>query len=751
MTEFDLIGKRIPPVDGFEKVIGKTKFTSDFEIPGMLYAKFLRSKLPHAKIKNINTEIAKRISGVQGVFTASDIPFPLFGLDIKDEHVFAIDEVHYVGDEIAAVIADTEKIAQEALELIEVDLEPLPAVFDPLEAIKPDSPLVRGDIHSNICRHIEINRGDIELGFKEADFIEEDTYFISNQYAAYIEPISAAASWSEGKLTIYAPHHGPFPLSRYICEAFNIPLDSFQFIQTHSGGSFGEKNYMRSCALVAILSKLINAPVRISFERDEDFSCSKPSVSMVITLRMGVRRDGIITAKDARIVADNGAYTASGAWVMGVAATRSDSVYRTKNTRCIADCVYTNKVGSSAIRGFGNPQMNFAAESMMDRLAGRIGMDPAEFRLINATREGDTTVHGYEILNCALSEAISKAVEVTNWNKKRDAYPKESRGIGLACGVHVSGNVANTPDYGSVAKVVIKEDGKVEVHSSEGDIGQGANTVFALIVAEELGLPLEKIKVAQMDSDVTDFGAGAEGSYVTVNAGHAVRLAALDAKSKLVDVVSNEWECPATDVHLVDGKCINLRFETAMDIQTALGIHRNSSGDTQLVGWGKFKAEGVSKADKSGYGNPSLAYPFAVHIAEVEVDKDTGQVTVQGYTAVHDSGRILNPIGAEGQVEGSILQGLGWALMEEYIYQNGTIVNSDFTNYRVPTIMDSPNIEVLFVGSPDPKGAYGAKAIAEVALNPVVPAIINAVRHATGAKATTLPLTPERLLAELIA
>ncbi len=671
MTELNLIGKRIPPIDGYEKVIGKTKFTSDLDLPGMLHAKILRSNLPHAKINSITTDKAKSIKGVKGVFTAADIPFPLFGLDIKDEHVFATEEVHYVGDEIAAVIAETEKIAEEALELIEVDLEPLPAVVDPLEALKSDSPLARGDTDSNVCRHIEINRGDIELGFKQADFIEEETYSISHQYAAYIEPISAAASWSGGKLTVYAPHHGPFPLSKYICDAFNIPLASFQFIQTHAGGSFGEKNYMRTCALAAILSRLSNAPVLISLEREEDFACSKPSVSMVITLRMGVRQDGIITAKDAHIVADNGAYTASGALVMGVAASRSDSVYRTKNIRCVADCVYTNKVGTSAIRGFGNPQMNFAAESMIDRLAVRIGMDPAELRLKNATREGDTTVHGYEMTNCALSEAIIKAMEVSNWSEKRATYPNFSRGIGLACGVHVSGNIVNTPDYGSVAKVIIKEDATVDIHTSEGDIGQGANTVFALVAAEELNLPLEKITVAQMNSDITNFGAGAEGSYVTVNAGHAVRLAALDAKGKLIDVASSEWECSTTDIQLVDGKLVKIKSETEMDIRTALEIYRNSSGETQLVGWGEFKAKGVSKPDKSGYGNPSLSYPFGAHIAEVEIDKETGQVTLLRFTAVHDSGRILNPIGAEGQVEGSILQGLGWALMEEYIFQNG--------------------------------------------------------------------------------
>jgi CO/xanthine dehydrogenase Mo-binding subunit len=751
MTELNLIGKRIPPIDGYEKVIGKTRFASDFDLPGMLHARILRSSLPHARIRSISTEKAKALKGVRAVVTAADAPFPLFGLDIRDEHFFASDEVYYVGDEIGAVIAETERIALEALELIEVDLEPLPAVFDPLEALKPDSPLARGDRDSNVCRHLEINRGDIELGFKQADFIEEETYSISHQYAAYIEPISAAASWTEDRLTVYAPHHGPFPLSKYICDAFSIPVDSFQFIQTRGGGSFGEKNYMRTCALAAILAKVANAPVRISLEREEDFACSKPAVPMIIRLRMGVRWDGTITAKEAHIVADNGAYTASAARVMGVAAIRPDAAYRNKNIRCVADCVYTNRVGTSAIRGFGNPQMNFAVESMLDRLAERIGMDPAELRLKNATREGDTTAHGYEVMNCALREAIAKAMEVSNWNEKRAAYPGRSRGIGLACGVHVSGNVVNTPDYGSIARVVIKDNATVEIHTSEGDIGQGANTVFALVAAEELGLQQKDVTVAQMNSDMTNFGAGAEGSYVTAQGGHAVRLAALDAKRQLMDVVSREWGCPATDVRLEGGRFVNIRSEKEMDVQTALEIYRDSSGETQLTGWGEFKPEGLSAPDKSGFGNPSLAYPFCAHVAEVEVDRETGRVTVLRYIAVHDSGRILNPIGAEGQVEGSVLQGLGWALMEEYIFQNGRIVNSDFTNYRVPTIMDSPDIEVLFVGTPDPRGPYGAKSIAEAALNPVVPAIVSAVRHATGAKATTLPLTPERLLLELAA
>ena len=748
--ETRVVGKRVPLVDSDEKITGAAVFGTDIVLPGMLHGKILRSPHAHARILNIDTDKAERVPGVRAIVTAKDAPPTRFGLSIRDERFFAADEVHYVGDEMAGVVAIDEETAEEAVKLIEVEYEPLPAVLDPIEAMKPGSPLARGDTTSNICKHLEITRGDVERGFQDAAVVYEELYSVSHQYQAYIEPIAAAAEWTNGRLTLWAPHQAPRTQQKVMCEAFDIQAGAFRLIQTYIGGGFGGKNNMHLCPIVALLAKKAAAPVRVVLTREEDFNASMPSVPMHIWLKMGASSDGPILAKDVYIIADNGAFTASASGVISVAAIRVDALYRFKNVHVIGDLVYTNKVSTSAFRGFGNTQMHYAVESMMDTLAEKLGLDPLDIRLRNATQKGDVTAHGWVIGSCELSEAIRKASQLSEWKKKRGPGRVRGRGVGIACGMHISGSAAATPEGpGSSAQVRVHEDGSVHVVSSEGDIGQGAKTVFAQIAAEVLGVPYEKVNVSQLDTDVSNFGVGAIGSHVTTMGGHGVRAAAIAARGRLVQAASDLWGCDEREVQLIQGKLVNSVSEETMEIGEVASHYVNMTGGSRLLGEGQYRAEGITAPDKDGYGNVSLGYSYAAHVAEVEIDLETGLISLVRMVAAHDSGQVINPMFAEGQVEGGILQGMGMALSEECVFRDGRILNPNFTNYRVPTAMDYPEIEVHFVGKPDPNGPFGAKSIAEVSIVPVAPAIANAVYDAIGVRFTSLPITPQRILEAL--
>ncbi len=742
------VGQPVPYKDAEDKVTGKAIYGMDFTLPGMLYAKVLRSPFAHAKIKKIDTHRAEQVSGVRAVVTGKDVPDARFGLKYLDEYFLAKDEVFYVGDEVAAVVAVDEKTATEAVKLIQVEYEPLPAVLDVREAVKPGALLARGDTQSNICHHTEIVRGDLEAGFAQAAVICEETYYLSHQYQSYIEPHAATAQWKNGRLTVWAPHQAPNQLEKVICDGFQLPRGSFQFIQTYVGGGFGGKTHLRVAPLAAILAKIVGAPVHVGLSREEDIAASMPCVPMYITVKMGADADGHVTAKDVRIVADNGAYTYSAVGVLEVAAIRVDALYRFKNLRVSGDLVYTNKVGTSAFRGYGNTQTHFAVESMMDTLAHQLKMDPVEFRLRNATQTGDVNAHGWEIDSCGLSEAIQKAATEIGWKEKHGKMRSKARGVGIACGIHVSGGTTVAP-YGAVAIVRLHSNGTVHVATSEGDIGQGARTAFALIAAEEMGVPYENVFVDQLDTDVTNFGIGAIGSRVTVLGGNAVLQGAATMRKRMIEVAAQKWGCSPEDVSLSEGVLVNHVDEETMNLLQLASYYFDETCGGRLMCEALYKPSGVVPPDATRYGNISLGYSYGAHAAEVEVDLETGQVAVLNYVAVHDSGRAINPLATEGQIEGGIGKGLGYALKEEYVFQDGRVLNLDFANYRVPTSLDMPPMKVILLDEPDPNGPFGAKSIGEVAMVPVVPAIANAIYDAIGVRFTELPMKPERVLLAL--
>lgn len=747
MEQFQIIGKRLPLKDVEEKVTGSAIYGADFVLPRMLQGKILRSPHAHARILNIDTSRAEQLPGVRAVITAHNTPNTKFGPMLSDERILAKNEVYYVGDEVAAVAAIDADTAAEALDLISVEYETLPAIFDPGEALKPDAPLARTDMGDNLCYQIDVRRGDIQGGFDQAVVVEEETYILPYQYQAYLEPNAATASWERGRLTIWAPIQTPHLLSKVICEAFNLPRGMFRLIQTQVGGGFGGKQYQRVAPIAAALAQIANVPVQIVLNREEDFEAGLPRVPMTIWLRMGADSAGTITAKEMDIIADNGAYAMMGPAIVDVAATRVDSLYRFKNLKVSGKLVYTNKVATSCFRGFGNTQSHFAVESMMDTLAEKLGMDPKEIRLRNATRTGDVTAHGWVINSCGLAETIERAASEAEWNQKRGQTKNKFRGVGMACGLHVSGNRAAAPmSDGSSAQIRIHEGGSVHIATSEGDIGQGANAIFAQMVAEELGVPYEKVFVEQLDTDVTYFGIGALASRVTVLGGNAVRAAVADIKKRLTEAAAYHWNCDPSDVHLVNGRLVNRRTEDVIDIEQAATAYIDMTGGSRLLGEGRYRADGVVKPDETKYGNISLAYSFATQTAEVEVDIETGQLTVLKLIAVHDSGRTLNPLTAEGQVEGGMLMGMWYAIGEEYKFKDGRLLNPNFTDYAIPSILDTPEMKTIFIEMPDPYGPFGAKSVGEIAMVPTAAAIANAVYDAIGIRLTELPMTPERIL-----
>ena len=749
-NRYRVIGRRLPAVDGLEKVQGEAIYGTDVRLPGQLYGAILRSPHAHARLVHLDPTRAGQLPGVRLVAHGRNTPRTAFGLAKQDERFFALDEVCYAGDEVAAVVAVDKNTARAALELIEVEYEPLPAVLDPLAALQPDSPLAHLDLPSNLAHHIELERGDLELGFRQAEVIHEETYTLQHQYQAYLEPQVTAAWWRGDRLTVWAPHQSARQLSNAMLRAFNISLSKIRFLQTAVGGGFGGKNNMHLCPIVALLARMAGAPVLVELERDEDFIAGMPSVPMVIRLRMGAATDGRITAKDTYIVADNGAYTASALGVLETAATRTDPLYRMENLRFRGDLVYTNSLGTSAFRGFGSTQHHFALESMLDTLAEKLELDPLAIRLRNATQNGDLTVHGWQITSCGLSDTLTQAARRSGWQAKRGAQRSKARGVGIACGVNISGNAGGNPaGYGSSAQVRVHADGTVQVSTGEGDVGQGANTVFAQIAAEVLGVPVQKVMVDPLDTDESNYGTGAVGSHVTLVGGQAVRLAALAAQKKLIEAAASVWGCPPGEVQLLESKLVYLKQELAMEISEAATAYLNATGGSRVLGEGFFRVQGTTLLDQRRYGNPSLGYSFAANVAEVEVDRETGQVTVLRLTAVHDAGQVINPIGAEGQIEGALLQGLGFALSEEYLFKDGRVLNPDFTNYHVPTALDAPEMDVTFVPTHEPNGPYGAKSLSECAMLPVAPAIANAIYDATGVRFTRLPITPEEVLMRL--
>ncbi len=751
MEQLEVVGKSFPQIDALDKASGKTRFVSDLSLPRMLHGRVLRSPYPHARILHIDTSRAARLAGVKAVITYADTPQIKFGPRTEDWTILASDRVRFCGDEVAAVAAVDEDLAEEALDLIRVEYEELPFVADPRAAMAPDAPLVHEDKPGNIAAEFKIAAGDVERALADSHVVYEDRYYTNQVYQAYLEPMGALAEVDpDGRYIFRVGTQIPNMMRMTYAKALGVTPDRIRVLVPDYGGAFGAKMETNLHLIAGLLAKQTGRPVRLFNDRREDFLAGNPRVPMYVDIRLGADRDGILTGKDVTVVGAAGARVVYSQVIVATACYRVDSLYRFKHVRARGYTVYTHTVPTSCYRGFGNSQMTFVLESALDMLADRLGLDPVELRLRNGIGPNEVSVHGWKINSCGLGECIQRATTAAQWKKKR-SRKQPFRGIGVSCCNHVAGNRAFAREFDGGAGIVrVGRDGRITVYHGESDMGQGQKTTFAQIAAERLGVPLQSVHVAQVDTDISPFGMGSFATRGTLMGGNGVLAAAEEAFRQLAAVAAELLEANPGDILCREGK-----FFVGGSPQRSLPFGQVAAEATfrrrgaPILATGFYDPPTVLPDPETKYGNISPAYPFACQVAEVEVDPETGQVTLTNFVAAHDVGRAINPLATEGQIQGGVAQGMGWALMENMALADGRITNPDFLDYLVPTALDVPDIQPILVEPGEPNGPYGAKGIGEPALNPVMSAITNAIYDATGIRIRELPVSPERILEEL--
>ncbi|HLA28755.1 MAG TPA: molybdopterin cofactor-binding domain-containing protein [Syntrophales bacterium] len=757
MEKYSVIGKSLPRVDAVVKVTGDAKYTADMMLPGMLYGKILRSPHPHAKILNIDVSKAKRLPGVRAVITGNDTPGKTFGRyqddplrqQFVDQYALAIDKVRYIGDEVAAVAAIDEDTAEEALDLIDVEYEELPAVFDPEEAMKPGAPRIHDHAEHNVGLILPRHFGDVEKGFKESDHIFEDRFVTQGVTHCALEPHAVLASFDPaGKLTVWSSNQNPFPDRAQLARALDMPEGRVRIIKPHVGGGFGGKVELLSHDVCSsLLSMKTGRPVMIVLTREEVFNATRQRHPMIIKLKTGVKSDGTLMAKECTIISDTGAYYALGPNVMAVTGYVFMLIYRVPNVRYEANLVFTNKQVCGAQRGYGNPQIRFADDSQMDMIAEALAIDPVELRLKNAAQPGDITSMGARITSCGFTECLQKVMERTGWRDKRGKLPG-NQGIGMAGQGMVSGAKTYDRPFSSGALVELQEDGTIILFTGGADIGQGLNTVLSQITAEVLGVGIEDIRIVAADTEITPWDQGTSSSRATMFAGNAVKLAASDARRQLFEAVAERLEANPEDLEARDRKIfVKGSPEKGISFSDAvLAIRLNKK--QPLLGRGYYDPD-VERPSPTGKGNVSPSYSFGADVAEVEVDTETGRVKVSKITGAHDCGFALNPMAVDGQVEGATHMGVGYVLTEGFFREEGQTLNSSFLGHKMLTALDMPEVESMIVEPIDPQGPFGAKEVGEGTSVATAPAIANAIYDAIGVRIKDLPITPEKILKAL--
>ena len=781
MGSYSIVGKGVPRVDGTLKATGEAKYTFDLVLPGMLYGKILRSPFPHAKILNIDTRKVEALPGVKAVITGKEIGAVRFGcIDTPrypaDQYPLAIDKVRYIGEEVAAVAAMDKDIADEALALIKVDYEELPAVFDPEEAMKEGAPKIHEiiipttttawedfgvsrkarpyEVIHNISNSALIEYGDIEQGFKESDYIHEDRFVIPSNAHVSMEPRGALANFdSSGKLELWTTHMGYEHLRYWVAKILGMPISKVRVLKAYVGGAFGDSAWTYPFQfLTAFLSRKACRPVKITLSREETFTVTRVDHRMIIDTKMGVKRDGTIKAYHVKVIQDVGAYRGSSPTTLYLFHAFHDPLYHTPNLKYEAKGVYTNKLMTGPRRGNGIQQHSFAFESQLNMIAGHLGMDPLEIRLKNFRKQGDVLTNGDRLNSYGLPECLIKAAETIDWKKKRAKK--------VALGIGTSGMFSGAPNYpfGSAAIVKVNPDGMVTLFTGGTDFGQGHDTAMSQIAAEVLGLRLEDIILVSGDSETCPYDIGNWLSAGIYTSGQAVKRAAMDAKQQILTYASEALGKEFNDLEIKDGYVFaktdpDVKLTSFSDL-SKYGIQKHN-GDSIL---GKGFAKCVPEVEfwgstykgtaslSSGRGRFTDAYSYAAAIAEVEVDQDTGKVKINEIVVAADSGFDINPLNVQGQLQSQAVQGMGDVLFEEIITKEGKVLNSTLGDYRIPGVLDIPKITTISVETNEPQGPFGAKEVGEGARAAVWAAVSNAICEAIGDRIYTLPMTPERIL-----
>jgi CO/xanthine dehydrogenase Mo-binding subunit len=747
------IGTSVPQVNARSKVLGRAQYAGDLKLPGMLHASVLRSPYAHARIVRIDASAALALPGVKAVMTGQDGPSVPWGVHHKERLTFARGVVRFAGEEVAAIAAVSEEIARDAIDLIEVEYEELPSLLTPDASLAPGAPRVHAGRDDNISHEVKYHRGDVDAGFAQAHLVHEATYSTHPQYPGYMEPMASVAYVdADGRLVLHTSTHSAFLVRARTAAVLQLPVSQVRVIQATTGGGFGGKMIEDANSLIAsALALRTGKPVRVVNNRLEDFLACATSVPERITLKLGMDREGRIVAKDVRIVADCGAYSGLSAEVMHVSAMRSDNMHRLVNVRSYATLVYTNTPPHGAFRGFGGTQIQFALNSHIDTMARKLDLDPVQVHRINAIEAGESSVHGWKIGSTGLQECLTQCTEAIGWKEKRGKSGSgvRRRGVGVAAAMHVSGNRTIGNWDGSTVLVRINEDGRVIIHSAEADVGQGASTMLCQVVAHELDVPLAHVHVVQPDTDSAPWAIGTLASRVTIVAGNAAIVAARAARDKMVALAATMLQVEAGALELAEGTVRVIADASRKLTFAELGrAHIWRHGGEGLHVSGSWDAN-TTQFDKDVYGNIAPAYSFAAQAVEVEVDTETGQVTVIDSFVADDCGKAFNPQAVHGQSNGAAAQAIGWALYEQLQLDEGRIANGNFADYTMPTPDALPELRSGIVESNDPNGPYGAKGASECAILPGAGAIANAVFDAIGVRITELPITPEKVLAAL--
>jgi len=769
--ELDVVGQRLVRKDGLPKVLGTAQFCADMQVQNLLFATLVLPSAVPARVRSVDAAEALAMEGVAAVLTGKDLPAArLFGMIVADMPVIAGDVVRQVGDPVALVAAETQEIADAAARAVRVDLEPLPGVYSPEEAMAPGAPLVHEEypdrVGGNVYSHYKIRKGDMARGWAEADVVVEGTYRTQHVDHAYLEPEAGLAVPNpDGSITLYGPMQAPFLARKALGPVLNLPLNKIRVITTVTGGGFGgkEETSVETLGRAGLLALKTGRPVLLQYSRHVSLLIHGKRCPMLFTHRLGAKRNGKLCALEVEVLLDKGAYGSAGGrplpnsgGIIKKMIVHISGPYQIPHLKADAYNVFTNNPTSVPMRGLGVPQAHFAMECAMDELARRLGMDPWDLRMRNAFEIGSTTGTGQVLTHSVgLKECLYKVKDLAGWGAPRPAGrpPAGSAaagdrvtGRGLAAFFYSTGSATFVD--AATANVYLTEDGTVQVAVAIVDYGQGANTVFAQLVAEELGVPYEAVEVLQPDTyGMPDAGITA-GSRSTTVPGNAVVDAARQVKGMLLEVAGEALKVEPARLVIKRGRIFEPRNEAvALSLKEAIGLAMRLG--RPLAAQGYFASPRSTFDPETGQGNPFPVYSYGVQVADVEVDTRTGEVALRRVYAVHDVGKAVNPAGVEAQIEGGVVMGAGMALTEEVRMRRGIPWNANFTDYILPTTVDSPEILTEIVESPNAMGPFGAKGVGESALVPTAAAIANAIRDATGARVTQLPMTADRVLAAL--
>ena len=750
-----VVGKNIQRLDSVDKVIGKPIYTMDIVPENALYLKVVRSSVAHALLKRVDVTEARKLPGVAAVVTAQDIP----GINestalLPDKPLFATDRVRFAGEPIAAIASYDQSVAEEAVDLVKLEYEPLPAVFSPVDALKPGAPTIHRN--GNIAKHMKLRKGNVEEGFKQADLIVERTY--KSQFQEPV-PLETEAGFvvpePDGSVTCVGSIQSPFHVQTGIAKILSLRPDQVRVIQAVTGGAFGPKSdeipvdVLGMAALVAIKTR---KPAALAYTREESMVGHTKRHPFVTTLKVGVKKDGKFTAWQATMLADTGAYASLGPLVVIRACFHATGPYVIPHVKTDAYCVYTNNTMAGSFRGFGGPQAHFAAESIADEIAKKLGMDPIDFRLLNILRPGSLMATSQVVDEaCGLEECISKAVKESDWYRKREEFAKmrgtKRRGLGIAILYHGNSLGPEGNDYAAV-HMQIDRDGTIRFRTGLTEYGTGAPSGLIQIAAETMHLPMNYFRLEAPDTDFcTDTGPTVASRTITIG-GRATQMVAGTLNQKLKDIAAEMLGCATSEVESADAKYYQKSKTQHSFSYQELVEHAYKHG-IRLKEAGTFTAPKCEYDPETSQGTTYLQYTYGAVTAEVEVDSETGKVQVKKMVAAYDVGKAINPLSVEGQIEGGTVQGLGYAIMEDLVHKDGIVQNPNLADYYIPTSLDIPEIKTIIVEYPGHLGPYGAKAIGEPPIVLPAPAIVNAIDNALGVRLYEIPTTPDKVLIAL--